>query len=86
MLVGVLDSTEIPAFGSDFRPTDFVKPAEASGAAAWLCATADEFSQRFTQALTLQLPSVIVVPIDYSVDMAISREPGTETVATRGRA
>jgi hypothetical protein len=56
MPVAVLDSTEIPAFGRDFRSTDFVRPVEAFGAAACRCAT------------------------------AISREPGAETVATRGRA
>jgi hypothetical protein len=50
MLVGVLDSTDIPAFGGDFRSTVFVRPVGAS------------------------------------VDMAVSRETGTETVATRGRA
>jgi acetolactate synthase-1/2/3 large subunit len=33
-------------------------------------------------ALGLDLPSVIVVPIDYSLDVAIDRELGTETVAT----
>jgi acetolactate synthase-1/2/3 large subunit len=69
-------------FGVDFGPTDFVKLAEAFGAPAWRCASADEFSQRLAHALTLDLPSVIVVPIDYSVDVAISRELGTETVAT----
>jgi acetolactate synthase-1/2/3 large subunit len=69
-------------FGVDFGPTDFVKLAEAFGAPAWRCATADEFSQRLTQALALDVPSVIVVPIDYSVDVAISRELGAETVAT----
>jgi hypothetical protein len=50
MLVGVLDSTDIPVFGGDLRRTDFVRQVGAP------------------------------------VDMAISREPGTETVATRGRA
>jgi acetolactate synthase-1/2/3 large subunit len=69
-------------FGVDFGPTDFVKLAEAFGAPAWRCSSADEFSQRLTHALTLDLPSVIVVPIDYSVDVAISRELGAETVAT----
>jgi acetolactate synthase-1/2/3 large subunit len=69
-------------FGVDFGPTDFVKLAEAFGAPAWRCASADEFSQRFRHALTLDFPSVIVVPIDYSVDVAISRELGAETVAT----
>jgi acetolactate synthase I/II/III large subunit len=69
-------------FGVDFGNPDFVKLAEAFGAPAWRCASADDFSQRLSHALTLDLPSVIVVPIDYSVDVAISRELGAETVAT----
>ena len=69
-------------FGVDFGNPDFVKLAEAFGAPAWRCANADEFSQRLRQALALDVPSVIVVPIDYSVDVAISRELGAETVAT----
>ncbi|HEX4011377.1 MAG TPA: acetolactate synthase large subunit [Solirubrobacteraceae bacterium] len=69
-------------FGVDFGNPDFVKLAEAFGAPAWRCASAGEFSQRLTQALSLDVPSVIVVPIDYSVDVAISRELGAETVAT----
>jgi acetolactate synthase-1/2/3 large subunit len=31
--------------------------------------------------LSLELPSLIVVPIDYSLDVSISEELGTETVA-----
>ena len=69
-------------FGVDFGNPDFVKLAEAFGVPAWRCASADEFSQRLHSALTLDVPSLIVVPIDYSVDVAISRELGTETVAT----
>ena len=69
-------------FGVDFGNPDFVKLAEAFGVPAWRCATAGEFSQRLSHALTLDVPSVIVVPIDYSVDVAISRELGDETVAT----
>jgi acetolactate synthase I/II/III large subunit len=70
-------------FGVDFGPTDFVKLAEAFGAPAWRCGSAAEFSQRLSQALALDVPSVIVVPIDYqSIDVAISRELGAETVAT----
>ncbi len=69
-------------FGVDFGNPDFVKLAEAFGAPAWRCESADEFSQRLAHALTLDVPSVIVVPIDYSIDVAISRELGTETVAT----
>jgi acetolactate synthase-1/2/3 large subunit len=69
-------------FGVDFGNPDFVKLAEAFGMPAWRCSSADEFSQRLHTALTLDLPSLIVVPIDYSVDVAISRELGAETVAT----
>jgi acetolactate synthase I/II/III large subunit len=69
-------------FDVDFGNPDFVKLADSFGAPAWRCASADEFSQRLEQALALDLPSVIVVPIDYSVDVAISRELGAETVAT----
>jgi acetolactate synthase-1/2/3 large subunit len=69
-------------FGVDFGPTDFVKLAEAFGAAAWRCTDADDFSVKLRHALSLDVPSVIVVPIDYSIDVAISRELGAETVAT----
>jgi acetolactate synthase-1/2/3 large subunit len=33
------------------------------------------------RALDLDVPSLIVLPIDYSLDVAISQELGTETVA-----
>jgi acetolactate synthase-1/2/3 large subunit len=69
-------------FGVDFGPTDFVKLAEAFGVAGWRCTSADDFAVRLREALALDGPSVIVVPIDYSVDVAISRELGAETVAT----
>jgi acetolactate synthase-1/2/3 large subunit len=69
-------------FGVDFGNPDFVKLAEAFGIPGWRCTSADEFSQRLAHALTLDVPSVIVVAIDYSVDVAISRELGAETVAT----
>jgi acetolactate synthase-1/2/3 large subunit len=69
-------------FGVDFGPTDFVKLAEAFGAAAWRCNDADDFSVKLRHALSLEVPSLIVVPIDYSIDVAISRELGAETVAT----
>ncbi len=69
-------------FGVDFGNPDFVKLAEAFGLPGWRCGSADEFSQRLNQALALDVPSLIVVPIDYSIDVAISEELGTETVAT----
>jgi acetolactate synthase-1/2/3 large subunit len=69
-------------FGTDFANPDFVKLAEGYGIPAWRCGSPDEFGQRLGHALTLDLPSLIVLPIDYSLDVAISEELGTETVAT----
>jgi acetolactate synthase-1/2/3 large subunit len=69
-------------FGTDFTNPDFVKLAEGFGMPAWRCDSADEFGERLRQALALDVPSLIVLPIDYSIDVAISEELGTETVAT----
>jgi acetolactate synthase-1/2/3 large subunit len=69
-------------FGVDFSNPDFVKLAEAFGMPAWRCGSADEFGRRLEEALALDVPTLIVVPIDYSVDVAISRELGAEIVAT----
>ncbi len=69
-------------FGTDFANPDFVKLADAFGLPAWRCETADDFGRKLRHALTLDAPSVIVVPIDYSIDVAISEELGTETVVT----
>ena len=69
-------------FGTDFTNPDFVKLAEAFGLPAWRVGSADEFGERLRHALSLDVPSLIVLPIDYSLDVAISEELGTETVAT----
>jgi acetolactate synthase I/II/III large subunit len=69
-------------FGTDFANPDFVKLAEAFGCAAFRCASVDDFCDHLRTALALDRPSVIVVPIDYSIDVALSEELGTETVAT----
>src|SRR3954453_7370624 len=69
-------------FGVDFTNPDFVKLAEGFGLPAWRCESADDFGERLAKALTLDVPSLIVLPIDYSIDVAISEELGTETVAT----
>ncbi len=69
-------------FGTDFTNPDFVKLAESFGLPAWRCESADDFGARLTHALGLDLPSLIVLPIDYSIDVAISEELGAETVAT----
>jgi acetolactate synthase I/II/III large subunit len=68
-------------FGTDFTNPDFVKLADAFGMPAWRCESTDDFGQRLRHALTLDVPSLIVLPIDYSIDVAISEELGTETVA-----
>ena len=69
-------------FGVDFTNPDFVKLAESFGMPAWRCDSAEDFGERLRNALTLDLPSLIVLPIDYSIDVAISEELGAETVAT----
>jgi acetolactate synthase-1/2/3 large subunit len=69
-------------FGTDFGNPDFVKLAESFGCPAWRCESVDDLGDRLRHALTLELPSLIVVPIDYSLEVTISEELGTETVAT----
>jgi acetolactate synthase I/II/III large subunit len=69
-------------FGTDFTNPDFVKLAEGFGIPGWRCESAGEFGERLRHGLTLDGPSLIVVPIDYSIDVAISAELGTETVVT----
>jgi acetolactate synthase-1/2/3 large subunit len=69
-------------FGTDFANPDFVKLAESFGMPAWRCASISEYTERLRQALALDVPSLIVLPIDYSLDVTISEELGAETVAT----
>ncbi len=69
-------------FGVDFGNPDFVKLAESFGLPAWRCSSADDFPRLLADALAKDVPSVIVVPIDYSIDVAISETLGAETVAT----
>jgi acetolactate synthase-1/2/3 large subunit len=68
-------------FGTDFTNPDFVRLADAFGMPAWRCEGIDDFGRHLEQALALDVPSLIVVPIDYSIDVSISEELGTETVA-----
>jgi acetolactate synthase I/II/III large subunit len=69
-------------FGVDFTNPDFVKLADSFGLPAWRCDSADDFGARLRHALTLDVPSLIVLPIDYSIDVAISEELGAEIVST----
>ena len=67
-------------FGVDFTNPDFVKLAEAFGMPAWRCEAVADFGRHLRHALTLDVPSLIVVPIDYSVDVRLA-ELGAETVS-----
>ncbi len=67
-------------FGTDFGNPDFVRLAESFGMPAWRCASAPDFGRRLRDALALDVPSLIVLPIDYSIDIAISEQLGRETV------
>ncbi len=69
-------------FGTDFTNPDFVRLAEAFGMPAWRCEGVDDFGRHLRHALTLDVPSLVVLPIDYSIDVTLSEELGTETVAT----
>jgi acetolactate synthase-1/2/3 large subunit len=69
-------------FGVDFGNPDFVKLAESFGLPAWRCSSAEDFPRVLGNAMAKDVPSVIVVPIDYSIDVAISEQLGAETVAT----
>jgi acetolactate synthase-1/2/3 large subunit len=68
-------------FGTDFTNPDFVRLADAFGMPAWRIEAVDDFGPTLRRALDLDVPSLIVLPIDYSLDVAISQELGTETVA-----
>jgi acetolactate synthase-1/2/3 large subunit len=68
-------------FGVDFTNPDFVKLAESFGMPAWRCEAVDDFARQLRHALTLDVPSLIVMPIDYSIDVTMS-ELGAETVST----
>ena len=69
-------------FGTDFTNPDFVRLANSFGMPAWRCESIDDYSERLREALELDLPSLIVLPIDYSLDVAFSEELGAETVST----
>src|ERR1700712_402600 len=65
-------------FGVDFTNPDFVKMAESFGLPAWRCEPVDAFPARLRQALDMDVPTLIVLPIDYSIDVAFVQELGTE--------
>ena len=58
-------------FGTEFGNPDFVRFAEAFGIPAWRCETASDFGKRLEEALGLDVPSLIALPIDYSPDVSL---------------
>lgn len=69
-------------FGTDFFNPDFVALAASFGLPAWRVNQPEELAQYLGKALDLDMPSLIVVPIDYSVDVAITPGLGEETTPT----
>jgi acetolactate synthase-1/2/3 large subunit len=67
-------------FGTDFTNPDFVRLAESFGLAAWRATTANEFGELLRHAIDLAVPSLIVLEIDYDVEVAIADGLGEETV------
>ena len=67
-------------FGTDFENPDFVRFAESFGLPAWRCDSVADYRRRLGEALALDRPSLIAVPIDYSPEIAIAAELGAETV------
>jgi hypothetical protein len=49
---------------------------------SWRVGSADELAVRLTHALTQDRPSLIVVPVDYSLDVSIADEFGEEITPT----
>ena len=55
---------------------------ESFGLPSWRVTSADELAVRLTHALTLDVASLIVVPVDYSLDVSIAEEFGEEIART----
>jgi acetolactate synthase-1/2/3 large subunit len=68
-------------FGVDFANPDFVRLAESFGIPGFRCESVDDFGEHLRAALGLDVPSIVVAPIDYSIDIALQEKLGTETVA-----
>jgi acetolactate synthase-1/2/3 large subunit len=69
-------------FGTDFTNPDFVALANSFGLPAARATSAGHFAECLARFLDLAEPSLIVVPVDYSVDVAIVAELGEETAPT----
>ncbi len=67
-------------FGVDFTNPDFVGLAQAFGIPGFRCESVDDFPRHLDKALSLDEPSIVVVPIDYSQDIGLE-QLGKETVS-----
>ena len=61
-----------------FGAVDFVALAEAFGVPAWRCDAAADFGRHLEHALSLDRPSLIAVPVDYSLHPEITGDPAKE--------
>ncbi|MGH8994654.1 MAG: acetolactate synthase large subunit [Acidimicrobiales bacterium] len=69
-------------FGTDFTNPDFVALASAFGLPAARATSAGHFAECLERFLALDEPSLVVVPVDYSIDVAITPGLGEETAPT----
>jgi acetolactate synthase I/II/III large subunit len=69
-------------FGTDFTNPDFVQFAQSFGLPAWRVGSAAEFRELLGKALALDVPSLIVVPVEYAPDLALTEGLGEETTPT----
>ncbi len=69
-------------FGTDFTNPDLVALAGAFGLPAARAVSAGHFAQCLARFLSLDRPSVLVVPVDYSIDIAAATGLGEETAPT----
>jgi acetolactate synthase-1/2/3 large subunit len=63
-----------------FGGVDFVSLAEAFGVPAWRCQAAADFGRHLEHALSLDRPSLIVVPVEYALHPEITGEPAEEAL------
>ena len=55
--------------------------AAAFGMPAYRCEAPDDVGRHLRTALAQDRPSLVVVPIDYSIDVAVSEELGAATAS-----
>ena len=66
--------------GTHFGGVDFVSLAAAFGLPAWRCEAAADFGRLLENALSLDRPSLIAVPVDYALHPEITGEPAKEAL------